>query len=287
MSADAIRKLAIIAGGGDLPRRLAEVWRDSGKPVFVIGLDGFAEDWITQFPHGRAGITAANDIKAHLLDNECDGVAFAGRVARPNFRSLRAPDASLVKLLGKILIAAMKGDDAVMRVVVDHIASWGVTVVRPEEIITSLRAQKGVISVAQPGQAALADIARGLKLLRTLGEFDFGQGCVVCDGYVLAVEAAEGTDAMLSRVATLPENLRGTAKARRGVLIKAAKPQQDRRFDLPTIGRHTIEGAAAAGLAGIAVEAGQALIVGRDEVAALADRLGLFIAAVDHEGHVA
>ncbi|HRE60579.1 MAG TPA: LpxI family protein, partial [Micropepsaceae bacterium] len=175
----------------------------------------------------------------------------------------------------------------VMRVVVDHIASWGVTVVRPEEIITSLRAQKGVITHARPGEAAMTDIARGLKLLRTLGEFDFGQGCVVCDGYVLAVEAAEGTDGMLSRVAGLPENLRGVASARRGVLIKAAKPQQDRRFDLPTIGRHTVEGAAAAGLAGIAVEAGQALIVGREEVAALADRLGLFIAAVDGEGHVA
>ncbi len=287
MSAAAIRKLAVIAGGGELPRRLAEIWRDSGREVFVIGLEGFAEGWITGFPHGRAHITGANEIKALLLGNQCDGVTFAGKVARPNFRSLRAPDASLVKLLGKILLAAVRGDDAIMRVVVDHIASWGVTVVRPEEIMTSLRADRGIHTVMQPGETACADIARGLKLLRVLGEFDFGQGCVVCDGYVLAVEAAEGTDEMLRRVANLAEDLRGTPSARRGVLIKAAKPQQDRRFDLPTIGRHTIEGAAAAGLAGIAVEAGQALIVGREEVCALADRLGIFIAGVDSEGHAA
>jgi DUF1009 family protein len=94
---------------------------------------------------------------------------------------------------------------------------------------------------------------------------------------VLALEAAEGTDAMLARVAALPMAVRGEAGARRGVLVKCAKPIQDRRIDLPTIGVDTLEAAAKAGLSGLAVEAGGALIVDRAAVVARADALGMFV----------
>jgi UDP-2,3-diacylglucosamine hydrolase len=116
--------------------------------------------------------------------------------------------------------------------------------------------------------------------VKTLGRLDIGQGAVVVDGLVLAVEAQEGTDAMLARCALLPEALRGVPGARRGVLVKWPKPIQERRVDLPTIGVRTIENAAAAGLAGVAGEAGGVLVLDREAVIAAADRLGLFVAGL-------
>jgi DUF1009 family protein len=123
----------------------------------------------------------------------------------------------------------------------------------------------------------MRDLEKALEAARVAGRFDIGQGAVVCDGLVLAVEAQEGTDAMLARIPDLPEALRGTPEARRGVLAKAPKPIQERRVDLPTIGVRTVENAARAGLAGIAGEAHGLIVLDRDGVIEAADRLGLFI----------
>jgi DUF1009 family protein len=116
--------------------------------------------------------------------------------------------------------------------------------------------------------------------VHALGALDVGQGAVVCDGLALAVEAAEGTDAMLKRIADLRESLRGTAEKKRGALVKALKPTQDAKTDMPVVGVATVKNAAAAFLAGIAVEAGQALILDKRAVAAEADRLGLFVTGI-------
>jgi len=113
-----------------------------------------------------------------------------------------------------------------------------------------------------------------------MGQFDVGQAAIVCANLTLAVEAAEGTDAMIARVVTLPEHLRGTKGKPRGVLVKAPKPIQDGKTDLPVIGVHTVRNAHAAALAGIAVEAGGALIVDREAVVSEADRLGMFLIGV-------
>ena len=121
------------------------------------------------------------------------------------------------------------------------------------------------------------DAKRAAEVATISGSLEIGQGAISCAGLILAVEAQEGTDRMLARIPDLPVEIRGTAEARRGVLVKRPKPQQERRIDLPTIGVATVRGAAAAGLAGIAVEAGAALVVDRGDVAAAADQLGLFI----------
>jgi DUF1009 family protein len=131
-----------------------------------------------------------------------------------------------------------------------------------------------------PSEESEEDIAAAFKIVRAMGALDIGQAAVVCNGYTLAVEAAEGTDAMVARIATLPEHLRGTPAKRRGVLAKASKPIQDRKTDLPVIGVQTVKGAGAVGLAGIAVEAGGALILGKRAVIEEADRLGLFLVGV-------
>jgi hypothetical protein len=129
----------------------------------------------------------------------------------------------------------------------------------------------------------LRDIARAMEAVIALGALDIGQGAVVCEGLVLAVEAAEGTDKMLERCAELPEPIRGTARSRRGVLVKLPKPKQEMRVDLPTIGVATVERAAAAGLAGIAIKAGAALILDEAAVIARADALGIFVAGIGDE----
>src|SRR5262249_25890747 len=123
----------------------------------------------------------------------------------------------------------------------------------------------------------LADAAKAMDVAQAIGQLDVGQGAVVCDGLVLAVEAQEGTDAMLARVAELPQEIRGSAEARRGVLAKTPKPIQERRVDLPTTGVQTLERAAAAGLAGVAGEAGAMVVLDREAVTEAADRLGLFV----------
>src|SRR6185312_9420122 len=146
------------------------------------------------------------------------------------------------------------------------------------EVMGELALGEGPLGAHAPGEAHGADIAKAIEVARAIGALDIGQGAVVCDGLVLAVEAQEGTDAMLRRVADLPADVRGTPERRRGVLAKVAKPIQEDRVDLPTIGLATVEAAAAAGLAGIVGVAGKMLVLDRDAVIRAADAAGLFIA---------
>jgi DUF1009 family protein len=187
-------------------------------------------------------------------------------------------------MMPKVLAAARSGDDALMRVILQEFEREGFTVVGPEAAFAGLLAPAGVLGAHAPDETMHADMVKAAAVAAALGKWDVGQGCVVCEGLVLALEAAEGTDAMLARVAALPAAVRGSGADRRGVLVKRTKPIQERRIDLPTIGVSTIEGAAAAGLAGVAVEAGGALIVDRDDVIARADALGLFVFGFDPAG---
>jgi DUF1009 family protein len=149
--------------------------------------------------------------------------------------------------------------------------------------MSDLTLPPGALGRCTPTAEQMLDVERALTVAREIGRLDVGQGAVVCDGLVLAVEAQEGTDAMLGRVADLPAAIRGRPGDCRGVLAKAPKPIQERRVDLPTIGLGTIHAAARAGLAGVAGEAGRVLVLDRDAVIALADELGLFIFGVESQ----
>lgn len=274
------RKLGLIAGGGDLPLRIAQSARSNGRGVQVVAIAGFAElATFSDFDCVEAGIGQVGKMIELFRKAGCDAVTFAGIVKRPDFSQLR-PDFAGAKLLPKAIAAARQGDDALLRVVIGAFEKAGFSVVSAEHIVAGLAATQGVIGAIAPNAEHRFDIARGFAVARAIGRFDIGQGAVVCDGLVLAVEGQEGTDAMLARTAELPQEIRGDAQARRGVLVKAPKPIQDRRIDLPVIGVSTIQGAARAGLAGIAVEAGQALILDRDAVIAAADAAGLFVIGV-------
>jgi len=186
-------------------------------------------------------------------------------------------DEEAQRMLPALLAAMPKGDDALLRAVLSEHERAGFRVVGVEEAMSDLLAGAGVWGAHAPDARSMRDIAKAAKVASATGAFDIGQGVVVCDGLVLAVEAQEGTDAMLMRVAALPQAIRGAPGARRGVLVKRPKPIQERRIDLPTIGVRTIAGAAAAGLAGVAVEAGGALAVRRADLIAAADQAGLFV----------
>jgi DUF1009 family protein len=231
---------------------------------------------VSPFPHGWASLGEIGKAIKLLKQAGCSELTMAGKVPRPEFTKLKL-DARGALALPRVIAAAMKGDDALHRTMMLIFEKEGMRVIGPAEAARDLLAPLGAIGRLEPTQDEDADILQGIRVALGLGALDVGQAAVVCQGLVLAVEAAEGTDAMLSRVASLPEALRGTAENRRGVLVKAAKPHQERRMDLPAIGVHTVELAAEAGLSGIAVEGGGALIVNRAAVADTADRLGVFI----------
>ena len=266
-------KLGLIAGGGDLPRRLVQACIDSARPCFVIALEGSAEqDVASGVPHAWVRLGAVGEALRLLREAGVEELCFAGKVRRPSLFELR-PDARAAAFFAKVGFRAL-GDDGLMKAVVAGFEAEGFRVVGPDDVLSALLAGAGPLGSHRPDAAAEADIARGLAVVRALGALDVGQSVVVQQGIVLAVEAIEHTDALIARAGTLRREGPG------GVLVKCAKPGQERRADLPTIGPNTVELAHAAGLRGIAVEAGATLIVDRAKVAAEADRRGLFVVAV-------
>jgi DUF1009 family protein len=274
--------LGIIAGGGDLPRAVAASARAGGREVFVIGLTGSldeGDDWIGDFPHEVMSPGAPGRAFKSLRREGVTDILLAGKVDRPDFSSLKL-DMKGLALLPRALKAARQGDDALLRFLVAMFEEEGFRAIGVAEAAPGLVCGEGVLGRHTPDDAHRADMERGFAIVKALGALDVGQAAVVCEGLALAVEAAEGTDRMIERIATLRQALRGTPRQRRGVLVKALKPTQDAKTDMPVIGVATVERAAAAGLAGIGLEAGGALIVDKALVAAKADALGLFVAGV-------
>jgi DUF1009 family protein len=274
-----LRKLGLIAGGGGLPLTLAEHCQRTGRPYFVIRLRGFADPPLEAHPGEVAGIAEIGRIVRLARSAGCEALCFAGIVRRPDFAALK-PDLRGVAWLPGAVMAARKGDDALLRFLRAGFEKEGFAIEGAHEVMGELALAAGPLGAHAPGAAHDADIARAIEVARGIGALDIGQGAVVCDGLVLAVEAQEGTDAMLRRVAELPGNVRGAPGRRRGVLAKVPKPIQEERVDLPTIGLATIQAADRAGLAGVVGVAGRMLVLDRQAVTAAADAAGLFVVGV-------
>ncbi len=272
--------LGIIAGGGELPHAIAQSAATAGRKVHVLAIRGSADEaWLPEFSHdwmtlGEWGLSVRLLAAAGAKE-----IVLVGRVDRPTLSEIKFDTKGLM-ILPSLVAAARKGDDAMLRVTSDFFAREGFTVLTAMEAAPGLVMAQGPLGKLTPDAGQQEDIVRAFAIIRALGNLDVGQAAIVCDGLPLCVEAAEGTDAMIARVATLRKNLRGTPDRKRGVLAKGLKATQDRKTDLPVIGIETVRGALAAGLAGIALEADACLIVGKSVVAAEADRLGLFIAGV-------
>lgn len=269
-------KLGLIAGGGALPLSVAARCEAEGRPVFVVRLAGFADPHLARYPGLDAGMAEIGRVLSALKKAGCDAVCFAGTVSRPDFKTLR-PDFKGMTLLPGIIAEAAKGDDALLRKILSVFENEGYAIEGADDILGGETLPAGALGAVSPTPEQIEDLRKALHVAEKAGELDIGQGAVVCEGLVLAVEAQEGTDAMLARVAGLPADLRGSASDRRGALGKAPKPIQDLRVDMPVMGSRTIELAAAAGLAGVGGVAGKLILIDHPAIVEAADRLGLFV----------
>ena len=268
------RKLGIIAGSGPFPGRVAAAALAAGREVFIVALQGFAEPGVIgAYPHATLRMGAAGQIMAALRRAGCEDLVLVGPVRRPSPLDLR-PDGEGARILARIGRAAWQGDDGLLAAIVRVLGEQGFRVLGAHEVLTEAVGPKGQLGRHAASADSMADIGRAVRVIQALGALDVGQGCVVQQGVVLAVEAVEGTDAMLGRAGALA--LPGPG----GVLVKIVKPGQDRRADLPAIGPRTLAAAAAAGLAGIAFEAGGTLLTDTQACIAEADRAGLFLLGI-------
>lgn len=235
--------------------------------MFVLAFTGFTEAaTVDGADHAWVGLGKAGAAIRTLRSAGCDAVVMAGSIRRPPWSAL-APDLRGAALLRKLVTS--KGDDAILKAIVAELEAEGFRVLGPDDILADLLAPAGALGKKAPGEADWSDIRSAAAAALAIGVEDAGQAAVARGGEVLGVEGADGTDALVERCRAAD----GTG----GVLVKRPKPGQERRADLPAIGVRTVEAAAAAGLNGVAVEAGGSLILGREEVAAAADRLGIFV----------
>jgi UDP-2,3-diacylglucosamine hydrolase len=269
--------VGLIAAGGVMPFAVADSLTARGVDPVLFALKGacdpvgvarFRHHWISVGQIGRA-------VKLFRAEN-CRDLVFIGTLVRPALSEIRL-DWGTLRVIGRVWAAFRGGDDHLLSGIGRILEQDGFRMVGIKDVAPDLLMPEGCLTRAAPDESAAADIARGRDVLRALSPFDIGQAAVVIDGHVVGVEDIEGTDGLLARVAQLRREGRIRARAARGVLVKAPKSGQDLRFDLPTMGPRTIEGAAAAGLAGIAIVAGNTIIAEPQTMIEAADAAGLFV----------
>ncbi len=269
--------LGIVAGGGAVPLTVAADVQAAGRPVCIFAIVGEADRAVEAFPHHWVRWGEIGRLFDLLVREKVSDVVIAGSVSRPDFTAIRV-DLGAVLSLPKILSLMVGGDDTVLRNVVRFFEDRSYRVIGAHEVAPELVGDHGVLGRVKPDAEARLDMERGFEAARLLGSLDIGQAVVAIGGRVVGVEGIEGTDELIARFGDLRRRGRIKASGRQGVLVKAAKPQQDLRVDMPTIGPRTVEAAVAAGLAGIAIEAGRVMIVDRAASVAAADKAKIFIA---------
>ena len=269
--------IGLIAAGGVMPFAVADSLTARGiNPVLFalrgacdpVGVERFRHHWISIGQLGKA-------TKLFRAEN-CRDLVFIGTLVRPALSEVRL-DWGTLRVIGRVWAAFRGGDDHLLSGIARILEQDGFRMVGIKDVAPDLLMPEGCLTLEVPDEKAAADIARGREVLRALSPFDIGQATVVIDGHVVGVEDIEGTDGLLTRVARLRAEGRIRTRTARGVLVKAPKSGQDLRFDLPTMGPRTVEGAAAAKLAGIAIVAGNTIVVEPQAVIEAADAAGLFV----------
>ena len=267
--------LALICGGGTLPLAVADFAEARGRKVILFPLRGAADEAaVARYPHHWLYLGQGRKFQRLAQAEGCRDVVLIGTILRPALWKIR-PDFQVSMLLPRIIAALRGGDDHLLSSIGKLLEEHGFRLLGAHEVAPEILVPEGVLGRVRPSERDGIDIAFALEYLRAAGPFDVGQAVVVAQRHVLAVEAAEGTDHMLARVAEMRAS--GRIPAGSGVLVKAPKATQDRRFDLPSIGPRTIEGVARAGLAGIAVVAGSTIIAEPAKVANVADHANVFV----------
>ena len=280
-AADVSSPIGLIAAGGVMPFAVADSLVARGINPVLFALQGacdpvavkrFRHHWISVGQLGRA-------VRLFRAEN-CRDLVFIGTLVRPALSEIRL-DWGTLRVIGRLWAAFRGGDDHLLSGIGRILEQDGFRMVGINDVAPDLLMPQGCLTRKAPDENAAADIAMGRDVLRALSPFDIGQAAVVIDGHVIGMEDIEGTDGLLARVARLRQEGRIRARTGRGVLVKAPKSGQDLRFDLPTIGPRTIEGVHAAGLAGIAIVAGNTIVVEPQLMIEAADRAGVFVTGLD------
>ena len=269
--------VGVIAGGGAMPFAVAESLLARGIAPVLFALKGACDPVrVERFHHHWISVGQIGRATKLFREEGCRDLIFIGTLQRPALSEIRL-DWGTIRVIGRIMASFRGGDDHLLSGIGRILEQDGFRMVGIRDVAPDILMPEGCIARARPDPAATADIERGREVLRALGPFDIGQAVVVIDGHVVAVEDIEGTDGLLARVAQLRGEGRIRARTARGVLVKAPKTSQDLRFDLPAVGPKTIEGVAMAGLAGIAIIAGNTIAADSQAMIEAADKAGLFI----------
>lgn len=268
------RKLGIVAGGGELPGKLIEWCQKNKRPYYVLAIKGNADEiyFTKDVAHEWIRIGQTGTGFKRFKEENVKDVVLIGTIKRPTLAEL-VPDLRTTAFFAKIGAKSL-GDDGILRALIKEIEQEGMKIVGIQEVVPDLLVKEGILTKKKPDKEDEADISRGVEVATALGRLDVGQSVVVQQGLVLGLEGIEGTDKLILRCADYKR------KGKEPVLIKLRKPQQDLRIDLPTIGTNTVENAYKSGFKGIAVHAGNALIVNEKEVIRLANKYGMFIKGI-------
>ncbi len=272
-----MEKVGIIAGGGQFPVLLCRAARDQGKETVVLALEGEADPALSRegdscvfFKLGQLGRIISSFKQAGV-----ERIVMAGSVSKPQlFSGKIRPDRKLISLLPKIKKLRLH-DDGLLRALADVLAAEGILVVDSTNLLPELRTPQGVLTKRKPSRRERKDADYGFKLAKDLGRFDIGQCIVVRQKAVLAVEGMEGTDETIRRG--------GVLGGGRAMVVKVAKPGQDLRFDLPSVGLATIRTMVASGCKALVLESGRTLAFDREKMVRLADREGIAILSLKEE----
>jgi UDP-2,3-diacylglucosamine hydrolase len=272
--------LAIVCGSGRLPFAVADAVLRRGRAVLLLAVKGWADpSSVARYPHYWVAVGQAGTGWRLARKAGCRDVVCIGGLVRPTMRTVRL-DWTTIKLLPRLYRLFRGGDDHLLSGLGRLFEENGFRMLGAHEVAPEILVPEGSLGRCRPSERDRRDIARGLALIEAIGSFDVGQAAVVAENRVLAIEAAEGTDLMLARIGELRHAGRLSSASGVGVLVKAPKPAQDRRFDLPSIGPATIEAVKQAGLAGIGVRAHEVIVAEPEALVEAADGAGLFVTGV-------
>ncbi len=274
--------LGIVCGAGDFPLAVADAVAKTGRPVVMVGFHGYANAAIERYPHEWTHFGAFGKLIALLRKHNAKDVVAVGSVYRPRLKDFRL-DWTTLRIMPSLARLYRGGDDHLLSGVADLVDGYGFHLISVADVAPSMTMPEGILGRHQPNAIDEIDIQFGHSLLRALGPFDVGQAAAVAGRRVLAIEGAEGTAGMMARLAEMKARGVLHLPEKAGVLVKAPKPGQDRRIDLPAVGSETVAQAVKAGLRGIAVEAGGTIVPDLAAMIRAADAGGIFLVGVKAE----
>lgn len=266
--------LGLIAGRGLLPEYIIHHCLDTGRPIFVIAVEGYEHELpLSHVPHVVLSIGMAGKAIKTLQEQQITDIIFAGQIKRPSLKKIKL-DMTGAKILAKLMVSSHVGDNKLLSHILGYLEGIGFNIKGISDVLSSLIIKEELLTKTKPDKQAKIDIELGRKIATAIGPLDIGQSIATQQATVIGVEAIEGTDDLIIRCGSIK------LPGEKPVLVKMKKPNQDTRIDLPTIGPETITNLGQAGFKGIAIEAGSAIILDRQTVIEEANQLGLFIIGI-------